>query len=214
MSQLSHLTTGIEALDSVLGGGMPTGTLVTVSARAASQTEVVLQAIASAHPVEYITTERSEASPNRSLQHSTYNTTPGGSHDDERDAETTVTAVTADTPVSAVEHRVHDVGSNTGSTDSNGAGVSVVIIDVAGVLERAVTTSRYREFLNSLQSTVREHGCVAVLHCHDDAPGENREVTHTISDTVLTVSRATKRKPCSSTWTSRSTGTERRVRNG
>lgn len=33
-----------------------------------------------------------------------------------------------------------------------------------------------------------------MLHCHDDAPGGNREVTHGISDTVLTVSRNTKEK--------------------
>lgn len=45
-----------------------------------------------------------------------------------------------------------------------------------------------------IQATVRDHESVAVLHCHDDAPSENRELTHAVSDTVITVSRTVEEK--------------------
>ncbi|SFS56081.1 DUF7125 family protein [Halostagnicola kamekurae] len=158
-----RLATGIESLDRTLEGGIAPGSLVALSAAAASQSELLLYELTSARPTVYLTTERSVDAVARALE-STCATV----------GDPSLKSIGDETPLEDVGRFLADLpdGSN-------------LIVDTMDVLERAETTA-YVEFLGELADRLESTGSVGYLHCLKGiAEPENRTRTEHAADVVL-----------------------------
>jgi KaiC/GvpD/RAD55 family RecA-like ATPase len=141
-----RLETGVRFLDMELGGGIPVGDIVALTAPPASQSELILTEIARAQPVHYISTicdEEAEA---------TEWIEPGGFEGGEQISVSTATPETLVTDPPALFEEAPNEG--------------VIIIDPMGGLE---TTDRgaYLGLLSALKRHLRTTDSVALLHCLD-----------------------------------------------
>lgn len=156
--------TGIGPLDRKLGGGIPAGSVVALSAQPASQSELLLYQLAGQGQTLYLTTQRRTASVRRAIEsseeasladvhvHSVDPANPGPEIADYADRFETPLALVVD-PMDAVE---------------------------AGEMETVRST------LRTVQQRVAETESIAVLHCLDGRrTDEARDVTTYMADLVF-----------------------------
>jgi hypothetical protein len=145
-----RLSTGVDLLDSGLGGGVPAGSLVAVSALPRAQSEPLLYAMAAANSTRYLSTLRPA--------------------EEVADALTTAAPVekaALDVDVRSVEGDdvLADPETFLGGLDAN----SLVILDPTTELEQGDRT-RYREFLDTCKRALRMTDSVGLFHCHENTP--------------------------------------------
>lgn len=158
-----RLATGITVLDRQLEGGIPAGSIVLLEAEPASQSELFLYELTATRGTLYLTTVRSEQAVQDGIDRSTT-----------RVGKPTIREVGGDAPLDKVNRLV-----GTLPEEAN------LIIDVADVLER-YERSRYRHFLNGLQTTMVNTGGMAVLHAlKGDGIPENRNMSRHVADVVF-----------------------------
>lgn len=158
-----RLRTGISALDRQLEGGIPSGSIVALTAAPASQAELFLYELTAARGTLYLTLDRTSDAVTNSLD-----AAPAATGDP------TVRDVTGDAPLDNASKLVAALPES-----------SNLIVDPTDVLERH-DPPRYRNFLNELQNHIYNTGSLAVLHCLDgqDVP-KLRDTTEHMADVVF-----------------------------
>lgn len=163
MTQL--LPTGITVLDRILQGGIPVGSIVSLVASPASQSELFLYELAGSRPTVYLSGARSKASVQSALDY--YDV-------DENDVQ--VYALSGENLLERAAKHV--------SSLPDGA---IVIFDPADALEDT-QPAEYVAFLNDLKDALVEAKGFAVLHCLDNGEmtaGRVSSLYH--SDAVFTL---------------------------
>lgn len=164
-SRRIRIPTGVTSLDRELEGGIPTGSIVVLSADPASQAELLLQTISTRDDREtfYITTQRS-----REAVRDSYTRMPGDP------AIPRIQSVDAESPLDSASDLIKRIPEE-----------STVIIDTANTLEEA-DAMRYRRFINQLQTHMINTGGIAILYSLD---GEhvpvNRDISYSMADIVF-----------------------------
>jgi KaiC/GvpD/RAD55 family RecA-like ATPase len=152
--------TGIDELDRKLGGGVPPGGIVALTAPPVSQSELFLYEVATAGSTVYLTTERSVATVRTVL--------------DEAAADGIDADVTGVDDVADAAEAVADLPS-----------ASTVIVDPVAPLERG-DGDDYLQFLNRLKARLRETDSTALLHCLDRRTvPPTRDTTEYVADIVF-----------------------------
>lgn len=157
------LPTGIDALDRRLGGGLPPGSVVALTAEPASQSEQLLYEATGPRGTLYLTTERSATNVRRALETTSVETgNPTIRHVDGTDV-------------------LEEAGAIIGKLPDG----ATLVVDLADVLERHDRRA-YVSFLNDLKDRMVETDSVALLHClcGPDRP-ENRTATIHATDAVF-----------------------------
>ncbi|WP_410764500.1 RAD55 family ATPase [Haloferax sp. DFSO60] len=166
---MRRLASGIDVLDRQLGGGIPAGSVVLLSADPASQSELFLYELTATRGTLWLTTLRSEIAVQDAIERF-----PGPS------GSPTVRDVGGDAPLDSAHKLIRDLpeGAN-------------LIIDVVDILELA-ETMRYRKFLNELQNHMVNTKGLTVLHGlkGESVPG-NRDLTEHMADIVFDLSTST-----------------------
>ena len=163
-----RLSTGIELLDSGLGGGIPAGSLVAVSALPRAQSEPLLYAMAAANSTRYLSALRPAEEVADSL------TTAAQVGRDALDVD--VRGVDGDDVLASPEEFL-------GGLDAN----SLLILDPTTELEQGDRT-RYREFLDTAKRALRMTDSVGLFHCHENTPSVlRRDMTLARADQVWDV---------------------------
>jgi archaellum biogenesis ATPase FlaH len=158
-----RLATGISVLDRQLDGGIPAGSIVLLSADPASQSELFLYELTAVRRTLYLSTVRSDQAVRDAVDRVSA-----------RVGDPTIRDVGGDAPLDGASRLIRDLPE-----ESN------LILDVLDPLERRDTT-RYRRFLNDLQTHMVNTGGLAVLHAMDgtDVPA-NRDLTKHVADVVF-----------------------------
>ena len=157
-----RLPTGISVLDRQLGGGIPPGSILLLSADPASQSESLLYEIAAARQTLYVTTVRSEQAVRDAIDR--YR---GGID------RLTIRDAGDYPPIDNATRLVKDLPES-----------SNLLVDVVDPLENTEPT-RYRRFLNDLQTHMVNTGSIAVLHAMHAADVPNRGLTEHMADVVF-----------------------------
>lgn len=158
-----RLPTGITVLDRQLGGGIPAGSIVLLSASPASQSELLLYELTATRGTLYLTTVRSDQAVQDALDRF-----------EGHAGRPTIRDIAGDAPLDHANRLV--------STLPEGANL---IIDTADVLERT-DHARYRSFLNHLQTTMVNTGGLAVLHgLKGRSVPSHRDLTEHVADVVF-----------------------------
>ncbi|MFB6304392.1 MAG: RAD55 family ATPase [Haloferacaceae archaeon] len=158
-----RLPTGITVLDRQLDGGIPAGSIVLLTADPASQSELFLYELTAARGTLYLTSIRSDQAVKDAI-----NQVPG------RVGDPTVRDIGGDAPLDGANRLIHNLpeGAN-------------LIVDALDPLERQ-DPSRYRAFLNELQTHMVNTQGLAVLHAlKGDSVPENRDVSKHMADVVF-----------------------------
>lgn len=157
------LPTGIDVLDRMLGGGIPAGSVIALTAAPASQSELILYELTAARRTLYLTTQRSPESVGDALER-----TPT------RVGKPNIQAVPGDMPL---DHAIQQV--RTLPEESN------LIIDPVDPFEEE-PIGQYRHFLNTLQTHMINTDSITMLHCLDGrhAP-QLRDLTEYMADVVF-----------------------------
>lgn len=161
------LSTGVDLLDSAMGGGVPPGSLVALTAPPRAQSEPLLYTMAAANPTRYLTTLRTSDEVTDAIT-ATLPSTTGVSID--------VRGVDGDEILANPEQFL-------GGLDSH----SLVIIDPTTELEQG-DRERYRSFLDTCKRALRMTDSVGLLHCHENTPSVlRRDMTLARADQVWDV---------------------------
>ena len=161
------LSTGVELLDSAMGGGVPPGSLVALTAPPRAQSEPLLYAMAAANPTRYLSTLRTSEEVTDAIT-ATLPSTSGLSID--------VRAVDGDEILASPEQYL-------GGLDSH----SLVIIDPLTELEQG-DRERYRAFLDTCKRALRMTDSVGLVHCYENTPSVlRRDMTVARADLVWDV---------------------------
>lgn len=182
------LSTGIEELDRELSGGIGPGSLVSVIAGPATQSESLFHQLIELRPTLYLSTLREAAAVEGNL---------GGLSDDlfvkevlgerrmERESLKEITGTrgysmsigTADGVLDTVYETIDRIDRRMN-----------VVIDPVNPLEETDERGAYRDVLNKFKSKLLETDSLGVLHCItlEDAP-PMRDVTLAISDVVIEI---------------------------
>ncbi|WP_254272219.1 RAD55 family ATPase [Haloarcula marina] len=165
MSQtIQRHRTGLSPLDRKLGGGIPGGSVVALTASPASQSELLLYSLASEGQTLYLTAERTAFAVERALDSTRRMDL----------SQTDVRPIDREDPVTDARQYLTDLPHR-----------SVVVVDPMDCIERADSAS-VREFLVTLRKRLVETDSIAVLHCLNggDVP-EKRDRTTYMADVVL-----------------------------
>jgi len=157
-----RLPTGISVLDRQLDGGIPSGSILLLSADPVSQSESLLYEIAAERGTLYVTTVRSEQAVRDAV-----NRYRGGID------RLTIRDAGDYPPIDNATRLVKDLPES-----------SNLLVDVVDPLEEADPT-RYRAFLNELQTHMVNTGSIAVLHAMHRDPPDNRALTEHMADVVF-----------------------------
>jgi DNA repair protein RadA/Sms len=160
---MAPLPTGISVLDREFGGGLPSGSVVALTADPASQSELILDRFSRVRECRYLTTVRSPDAVEASL------TLDGGDG-----GETVVRDATGDDPFATTLDAAAELPDG-----------GTVVVDSVGPLE-AGDPEGYGEFLSELRRHVDDAGGLAVLHALKGAPADRtRVVTEQVADVVF-----------------------------
>lgn len=160
-----RLSTGIDVLDRQLDGGIPTGSIVLFSADPASQSELLLYEVTAVRMTLYLTTIRSDQAVQDALDRTSRYTTVG---------EPTIRDIGVEAPLDQGNKLVGTLPTE-----------STLIIDSLDPLERQ-DASRYRYFLNQLQTQMQNTNSIAILHAMDGrSVPVLRDVTEHMADVVF-----------------------------
>jgi KaiC/GvpD/RAD55 family RecA-like ATPase len=156
------VSTGLQPLDRELGGGVPAGTVVALSASPKSESELIFERMLVERPSLYLSTVRSEAVVRSQLRRTLPET-----------AELSIQGIEAEYTTRALGY-VRQVDFP-----------SFVVVDTVNPIERSADPAAYRGFLDDLKLHLLETNGVALLHCvsYGDEP-TLRETTLTAADTV------------------------------
>lgn len=157
-----HLLTGIDALDRLLGGGIPFGSVVLFTASPASPSEVLLAEFLTGHDALYITTERPESTVRTAL--------------------TDMEAMHEDMLICEVDHSnpLEDVADMI--KDSH---AELLAIDPIGIFEQA-PDERYRQFLRKIANWADETDAAVLLHgLEGRGVTDRRDLTEYLADGVF-----------------------------
>jgi len=158
-----RLPTGIDGLDTLLGGGLPPGSVVALEAEPASQSELLLYSMTATRGTLYLSTERSEESVRDALGASPVEV-----------GSPTVRSLDVEAPLGQARELVENLpeGAN-------------LVLDSADPLER-MDRGSYVSFLNALKERTLEVEGLAVLLCLDgDHASEHRSLTEHFADAVV-----------------------------
>jgi len=159
----SSLATGIDVLDRKLGGGVPLGGVVALSAPPASQSELFLYEFATTRETVYLSTVRTPETVEEAL--------------DAQEIESTSIETVHVDPGRPLAHASELV-------DELAAGTNVVV-DPMGPLEEGQAAA-YRRFLAELKHRTIEDGNVVFLHClREPEPPDKRRLTNYVADIVF-----------------------------
>lgn len=160
------LPTGIETLDRKLGGGIPPGTLVAVTAPPGTQHDPLVCAGTGARQSLFYTTVKSEAAVHRMLESSPVNTDV----DSVRELDST--------------EAPNVVGDALDTLD----GDRDFYIDPIDPIEMDLSRTRYLDLLNAIADRVSAVETTGYLYCYrTDSDPDNRRYTLDIADLVLNV---------------------------
>jgi KaiC/GvpD/RAD55 family RecA-like ATPase len=158
-----RLPTGITVLDREIQGGIPAGSIVLLKADPASQSELFLFELTAARATLYLTTVRSDQAVKDAIDKSSTRT-----------GSPTVRDTGGDAPLDRANRLIGTLPEE-----------ATLIVDVVDILE-GYDRSRYRRFLNELQTTMVNTGGIAILHAlKSDDPPTNRGVTAHVADVVF-----------------------------
>lgn len=152
MTQL--LTTGIGLLDRVLEGGVPSGSIISLEASPASQSELLLYEVSGHRPTLYLSVERSKQAVESALRY----------YDADID-NVDVLELNAMDPFDRLTTVVRSLPEG-----------ALVIIDPVDTLE-AHDRFDYVAFLKLLKESLTEVDGFAMLHCLDDTETSRGRVT-------------------------------------
>lgn len=161
-----RLPTGIDALDRKLGGGIPPGSLVLLSAAPASQSEQFLSDLTESRQTLVLTTRRPQSVVEQSLAET--------SRCPENIA---VREVDETAPLGHIYSMIELLEAETN-----------VVIDPVYPLEQT-EERQYVRFLNALQSRLSKIDSLAVFHClNGKQVPERRDLTTYIADVIFDLS--------------------------
>lgn len=160
---MKRLSTGISVLDRQLGGGIPSGSTLVLSATPASQSELFLYEFMGARPTLYLTTLRSADAVRDSIAR-----TPLSVGDPK------IAEIDGDAPLDQATQLIGTLPEE-----------STLVIDPVNPLE-AADSSRYRRFLNQLGTHLQNTDSIAILHALSGQHTEpTRDVTEYMADVVF-----------------------------
>ncbi len=161
---VNRLRTGIDVLDRKLDGGIPAGSIVALTAQPASQAELFLYELTATRGTLWLSLDRTAESIVSSIEQTPTNT-----------GDPTVRHVSGEAPL-----------DNTGKLVSALPESSNLIVDPLDVLEAQEPHSRFRAFMNDLQTHIVNTESLAILHCLDgrDVP-PLRDTTEHFADVVF-----------------------------
>lgn len=160
-----RLSMGIDVLDRQLDGGIPTGSIVLFSADPASQSELLLYEVTAVRMALYLTTIRSDQAVQDALDRTSQYTRVG---------EPTIRDIGVEAPLDQANKLLGTLPTE-----------STLIIDTLDPLERQ-EPSRYRYFLNQLQTGMRNTESIAILHAMDGrSVPALRDITEHMADVVF-----------------------------
>jgi archaellum biogenesis ATPase FlaH len=142
---VNRLHTGIDVLDRKLGGGIPAGSMVALTAQPASQAELFLYELTATRGTLYLSLDRTAQAVTQSIEQTPANT-----------GDPTVRHISGEAPL-----------DNAGKLVSALPETSNLIVDPLDVLESQEPPSRFRSFMNDLQNHVDNTGSLGILHCLD-----------------------------------------------
>jgi KaiC/GvpD/RAD55 family RecA-like ATPase len=140
---VNRLHTGIDVLDRKLGGGIPEGSLVVLSAQPASQAELFLYELTATRGTLYLSLDRTAAAVTSSIEQTPTDT-----------GDPTVRHISGEAPL-----------DNAGKLVSALPETSNLIIDPLDVLEAQEPPSRFRSFMNDLHNHINNTGSLGIVHC-------------------------------------------------
>jgi KaiC/GvpD/RAD55 family RecA-like ATPase len=161
---VNRLRTGIDVLDRKLDGGIPAGSIVALTAQPASQAELFLYELTATRGTLWLSLDRTAESIVSSIEQTPTNT-----------GDPTVRHVSGEAPL-----------DNAGKLVSALPESSNLIVDPLDVLEAQEPHSRFRAFMNDLQTHIVNTESLAILHCLDgrDVP-PLRDTTEHFADVVF-----------------------------
>lgn len=161
----SLLSTGIDVLDRKLGGGIPRGKVIALSALPASQSELLLYKMSAVRETVYLTTERRETAVETSLR-----------HNEPSIAEIEIHRLPADKPFEEGRNALEGLSEQ-----------SMIVIDPTNPLEQQ-DPHEYRAFSNDVKAHVTEHESLALLHClaGEQVPAQ-RDRTEYLADIIFSL---------------------------
>lgn len=156
MTSNTCLETGVEAIDRRLGGGVPVGSVVAVTAPPSSQSELLLSQIVTGRDAVYHPTVRPATTVERAFARR------------ESPHEVDVRRLDDDTPLQDLRASVSAFPAETN-----------VVVDPVGVLEECPPAS-YRRLLADLAEWAEEADGLVVFHCLRDehTPARRRDTLH------------------------------------
>ena len=212
-----RLSTGIEALDRQISGGIRAGSLVVLETPPESQGEIILREIARQRPTQYLSTTRTEEAVRRWFGIDADETEGvdvryvGGDGLSARDMDMTPTEESADDEFTWADEDDQSVAAGTdggttrfdddladGQTDPIGAAVTAVesfgheqgcvVVDPVNTLEQSDETT-YKRFLHWLHRSVVNTESIAFLHAVEaPSPPDVRWLTMQLADEVWSLS--------------------------
>jgi KaiC/GvpD/RAD55 family RecA-like ATPase len=161
------LPTGIDVLDRKLGGGLPAGSMVVLTAAPASQAELFLYELTATRGTLWLSLDRTAEAVRDSIEN-----TPAKTGDP------TVRHISGEAPL-----------DNAGKLVSALPETSNLIVDPVDVLESQEPPSRFRSFMNDLQNHVFNTDSLGILHCLDGrSVPPLRDTTEHFADVVFHLS--------------------------
>lgn len=156
------LSTGIDILDRKIGGGIPPGKVIALSAVPASQSELFLYELAEVRDTVYLTTERREEDIESCL---------GAEHD-----ECSIHRLPAENPFETGRTALKELSDQ-----------STLIVDPVNLLEKEEPRA-YQEFINDVKAYTVENQGIALLHCLDgQRVPEQRDRTRYLADIIFSL---------------------------
>jgi len=160
----NRLRTGIDVLDRKLDGGIPSGSIVALSASPASQAELLLYELTATRGTLWLSLDRTAEAVTESITNTPANT-----------GDPTVRYISGEAPLDNAGKLVSALPEN-----------SNLIIDPVDVLESQEPPSRFRAFMNDLQNHIFNTDSLAVVHCLDGRHVPPlRDTTEHFSDVVF-----------------------------
>lgn len=160
-----RLSTGIDVLDRQLDGGLPAGSIVLFSAPPASQSELFLYEFTAVRPTLYLSTIRSDQAVLDAVERARRQTRVG---------QPTVRDIGVESPLDQANKLLGTLPAE-----------STLIIDTLDPLENQ-ESSRYRYFLNQLQTQMYNTDGVAILHAMNGrSVSAGRDLTEHMADIIF-----------------------------
>lgn len=161
---VNRLRTGIDVLDRKLDGGIPEGSIVALTADPASQAELFLYELTATRGTLWLSLDRTATAVQASIEQ-----TPAETGDP------TVRHISGEAPLD-------NAGKLVGALPET----SNLIVDPLDVLEAQEPHSRFRAFMNDLQTHIVNTGSIAILHCLDGQQVASlRDTTEHFADVVF-----------------------------